>query len=150
MFGVRRLRGGIEHRTSNAEHRTGSERTKHNTNMKTEKTIWARMCERVARTFLRRRGTELAVKPPPDIEGTNRTLAQLEDSNAVYQALMDRAFAVFEFNMGCALGAADPVVRAQNCDRAAGVLEFVDEVENKRASLRSELARRARAQEKRT
>jgi hypothetical protein len=118
--------------------------------MKTEKTIWARMCERVARLFLRRRGAVLAERPLPDIEGNDRTLAQLEDSNAVYRALMDHAFVAFENNAAEALTAPDPVIKARYCDRAAGVLEFVNSVESTREKLRSELARRARAQEKRT
>ena len=121
--------------------------------MKTEKTVWARMCERAARMTLRRKcatPVTLAERPLPDIEGNDRTLAQLEDSNAVYRALMDHAFVAFENNAAEALTAGDPVVKARYCDRAAGVLEFVNSVESTREKLRSELARRATAQEKRT
>jgi hypothetical protein len=107
------------------------------------------MCEWAARVFLRRHpeGALLPERPPPDVEGNDRTLAQLPDGDPVYRALMDHAFVVFENNTAAALNAAGEE-RARYCDRAAGVLEFVNQVESTRQKLREEMARRGRAAER--
>jgi hypothetical protein len=121
-----------------------------------QKTTWAKMCEGAARIFLGRTAgnggegaaaTALPERPLPDLEGNDRTLAQTPEGDPMYRALMDHAFVVFENNTAAGLGARGEE-RARFCDRAAGVLEFVQQVESTRTRLKAEMARRARQAEK--
>ncbi len=116
--------------------------------MKTQKTMWARMCEGAARLFMAGGAAGppapgMRERPLPDVEGNDRTLAHLPADDPVYRALMDHAFVVFENNTAQSMTGSDPVARLNASDRAAGVLEFVNQVESTRARLQSEMLRRA-------
>lgn len=126
------------------------------------------MCENAARIFIGRHakghltptlspasggegeeGVGLPERPLPDMEANDRTLAQAGGADPMYCALMDHAFNVFENNTAASMEiSATPDVRLAYSNRAAGVLEFVDQVESTRERLKAELLRRQKQAEK--
>jgi hypothetical protein len=124
--------------------------------MTTQKTTWAKMCEGAARLFMKRSaGPEAGAttappeRPLPDVEANDRVLENLSETDPVYRALMDHAFNVFENNNASSMELGHTAeVRLAFSNRAAGVLEFVNQVESTRTRLKAELVRKAKRAEK--
>lgn len=122
--------------------------------MKTQKTVWARMCERVVRLFISENPLPgqppaiLAERPAPDMSANDQALATVTDDNAVYRAVMEHAFVTFENQNVQSLSAGlNTEARMAASDRAAGVMAFINSVESARVALRAEMQRHAKREE---
>jgi len=106
--------------------------------MKTEKSYWTRLCERIVRSPQEERKAM-------DADANDRALTQLRDDDPAYRALMDHAFNQVENNMAVAFGTQYSVdERRDFMNRAAGVQAFITAVEDRRAELKEALLEKQR------
>lgn len=89
-------------------------------------------------------------RPPSQPELNDQVLGRLSDTDAVYRALMDHAFAQAEQSLQAALAPRlDPHDRAFLCGQTRGLVSWISAIEDTRERARAEQHRRQQEVEKR-
>jgi hypothetical protein len=110
--------------------------------MKTEKSWWQRLCERLVKSDQPAAG-ELPEREAMDVELNDRTLVNLREDDPVWRALMDYAYVHVENNLNAAFDAGrSREDRFDFMNRAAGVAAMISDVESTRARLKEEEEKR--------
>ena len=113
--------------------------------MKTEKSWWVRLSETAWRAW-RQKEAVAATLPELDQEQNDRTLARVSDEDPALRVVMSYAQTHIENNLRQAFNPAlTPEQRIGFLDRTGAVAALVEDVETNRLRLRSELAERQRA-----